>query len=211
MKITKELVITGVLANHEENGISFSILPLHNSQGVRERNEKPPFMKLDRHSCKRFGIPMSVDIVDYTLLCVLDTHSPLITDRREAIQDDVCIDSLQEVNTIHPTHGTSDPSHETTERFLTVKTAGNSRDRCPCYSLVIPLTAEEYAELRAEMKEMIVCKVTLSLKDDVGTLTFRGHPTSSPEEDAPLCPDCGQRTFKKGLIHQCLNCGFICR
>ena len=205
MKLSKDYKVSSVKGESGVNGLSFLITFYEPPEDTAEKAKKWPCIKLDGEACVRFGIPRSMDIIGRTILCSLETHSPIITDRREAIQDDVEILQLQEIRCTCLSHMSTIPSHETVERILRLETRFGERRLaiCPFYRLVVPLTEQEYVQFRAEMMAAecgLQCKVTLALKE-------KAKPPAIPDEENPKCPECGHESTRRGLIHVCLNCG----
>jgi len=149
MKIMKELRIRGMR-------FSEGYAPLRIELGDDPSGRKGgSFLELNEKSCKRFGIPMSTNLIGRTLACVFESYE---TDKRfgpdtSGIDDDMEIRSLCAIEeTVHLPKAIPPQKHEKErQRVLTLSTReSTSFSRpCPFYHITLELTEEEYEACKA--------------------------------------------------------------
>lgn len=155
MRITKQFRICEVRAGEASNA-PFQIILLHN---VLKREEESS-LTLDINTCARYNIPMSLDLVGYTLICSFESRElPFYNngreegrvDTRSLRNDELQILSLKSSRSMSPVFYTIPPSKYTqSSKTLELSSFGGGDSMhmhimpCPSYRFIVELTDEEY-------------------------------------------------------------------
>jgi len=150
VQITKEFKIDEVKATRAINA------PLQ----IVLSGEKKSFLTLNKDICTRFNIPMSLDLVDRTLVCSFESRELPLKNQRPFYgcvnmesfgSDDLKIDSLKKSKIMSPSFTMIPPSkHSEVSRTLELSSFGGGDGMhlsplpCPFYQIVLELTDEEY-------------------------------------------------------------------
>ena len=174
MEITKEFRIQEVRGTIMSNA-SFQII----LEANYFRKEEESSLTMDTKTCARYQIPVSLDLVGRTLICIFQTRElPLRRDgdwkgfvEMKSVEDDnLRIKSLQKKEVILPSFRSMPPlKYNEVSRILKLSSFGEGDGihphimPCPFYRLSVELTEEEYEACKA-LSASSVFKVNFQLK-----------------------------------------------
>lgn len=170
MQITKEFRVHEVRATNMANA-PFQITLQGNPLKLNQENLS--YLTLNADTCARYSIPMSLDLIGRTLVCLFESrqhslqHNPLYNDFFD--NDELQIQSLKKTETVLSLFYSVPPSkYNEVSRTLELSSFGGGDGMhmhimpCPFYRFIIELTDEEYEACKA-LPAHSIFKVSFSL------------------------------------------------
>jgi hypothetical protein len=174
MQIMKEYRIGEFSISRSDNA-PFRIELDRTSWDVKEKSS----LSLDRATCKRYKIPLTLDLVGRTMICSFESKElPLLegewkghVDYLSVRNDDLQIQSIEKKEAIRPMFNRIPPSKSNTAVCIMKLSSFGGGDGmhfhilpCPFYEITLELTEDEYEACRA-LSPTAVFRIHFALKD----------------------------------------------